>query len=272
MKDFYSLDEISKQLRALSPPEGKIVLMHSSLRSVGSVEGGAEGLLDVLVRHFTKDGGLFCVPTHTWHNLEKDITLDLRSHDHCLGAMSKIAICDGRGVRSLNPTHSMVVFGDRARALEFIKDDLDVETPTDPKSCYGKIIDFGGQILLVGVNHQKNTVLHTVDEMLSVPNRMENEFTTVSVLDDSGVRYDRKIRLFYTDYTDDISYRFYKYETAFRYHRCIVDGFIGNAPTQLCDALRMKRVIELIYQNSGNSDPLFGEDAIPQKMYCSSLK
>lgn len=272
MKDFYRLDEISKQLETMYRPEGKIVLMHSSLRSIGSVEGGAEGLLDILIQHFTQNGGLFCVPTHTWHNLEKDITLDYKSPDHCLGAFSKVAILDGRGIRSLNPTHSMVVFGDQARALDFVKDELEVETPTEPKSCYGKIINSGGLILLVGVNHQKNTVLHTVDEMLSVPNRMGDQWVSVSVLDNFGKRHDRKIRLFYTNYTDDISYRFFKYETAFRYHHCINDGFVGNAPSQLCDAMKMKQVVELIYRNSKNVDPLFGEDAIPHEWYCSPLK
>jgi len=272
MNDYYRLDEILKQLAALNAPRGKVVLMHSSLRAVGSVEGGAEGLLDVLIQHFTQNGGLFCIPTHTWHNLACDVTLDAKSDEHCLGVMSKIAIRDGRGVRSLNPTHSMVVFGDRDRALDFIKDELNVETPTAPKSCYGKIIESGGYVLLAGVNHQKNTVLHTVDEMLSVPNRMEDKWTPVSVLDDSGMRYDRKIRLFYTDYTDDISYRFFKYETAFRYHGCITDGFLGNAPAQFCNALKMKQVIEMIYRNSNNVDPLYGEDSIPQKWYCSPLK
>lgn len=272
MKDFYRLDDIVKQLETLNVPEGKITLMHSSLRSVGSVEDGAAGLLDVLIRFFTKNGGLFCVPTHTWHNLKNDVTLDVKSEDHCLGEMSKIAIRDGRGIRSLNPTHSMVVFGDRYLALDFVKDELNVETPTAPKSCYGKIIESGGSVLLVGVNHQKNTVLHTVDEMLSIPNRMEDEWTPVSVINASGERFDRRIRLFYTDYTDDISYRFYKYETAFRYHGCITDGFIGNAPVQLCNAWEMKRVVELIYKNSNNIDPLYGEDSIPQKWYCMSME
>ena len=43
-----------------------------------------------------------------------------------------------------------------------------------------------------------------------------------------------------TDYIDDVSLRFVKYETPFRYHGCIIDGFIGNAPTQLCDARKIK--------------------------------
>lgn len=271
MNESYTKEDILRQLAEMNAPLGGIVLMHSSLRSVGTVEGGAKTLLDAMIEYFTGNGGLFCVPAHTWHNLDKEITLNVKDPDNCLGAFSTVAIEDGRGVRSKNPTHSMVVFGDRARALEFIKDDLNVETPTDPRSCYGKIINEGGHILLVGVAHNKNTILHTVDEMLSLPNRMDNEFVPVSVLTETGEKCDRKIRLFFTDYTDDISYRFPKYETAFRYHGCIVDGFVGNAPTQLCDAALMKKTVELIYRNSKGEDPLKDEEAIPQKWYCCPL-
>ena len=64
------------------------------------------------------------------------------------------------------------------------------------------------------------------------------------------------------------SLRFTKFDTAFRYHNCITDGFIGNAPTQLCDAKKMKETVELIYKNSGGEDPLSNELPIPQKWYC----
>ena len=83
----------------------------------------------------------------------------------------------------------------------------------------------------------------------------------------SGELIERDILEFKTDYIDDVSLRFVKYETPFRYHRCIVDGFIGNAPTQLCDARKMKKTIELIYKNSDGIDVLSDEKPIPQKYY-----
>ena len=73
--------------------------------------------------------------------------------------------------------------------------------------------------------------------------------------------------MFDCDFTDDISERFPKYEQAFRYHRCITDGFVGNAPAQLCDARGMKRVIELIYAKAGGTDPLADERPIAPVLY-----
>lgn len=88
----YTKKEILEQLKAMGAPRDTVVLMHTSLRAVGAVEGGAEALLDALIEYFTAEGGLFCVPTHTWHNLGKEITLDMASDDTCLGAFSGVAI------------------------------------------------------------------------------------------------------------------------------------------------------------------------------------
>jgi hypothetical protein len=125
-----------------------------------------------MIEYFTAEGGLFCVPTHTWSNPgDGKFTLDLTIPSSRLGTFPSVAAADPRGVRSVNPTHSMMVFGDRAAAEEFVKDDPFVLTSTSPKSCYGKIIDQGGHILLVGVAHNRNTILHCVGEMLDLPNR-----------------------------------------------------------------------------------------------------
>lgn len=265
----YTKDDIIRQLDALHIPRGVPVLMHTSLRAIGPVEGGGEALLDTLIEYFTEDGGLLCIPAHTWDNLGKEITLNVNNDDQCLGTFSGLAIRDRRGVRSENPTHSMVVFGDRERAESFVRDELWVSTPTAPSSCYGKLYDMGGVVLLAGVAHNKNTFLHTVDEMLNIPNRMDNKPVPVTVRRQNGQVVSSELCLFYTDYTEDISYRFVKYETAFRYHRCITDGYLGSAPVQLCDTRRMKQTVELIYQNSGGVDPLADEEAIPQKWYCT---
>ncbi len=253
--------DILRQLNNFNHPKGTPVLIHTALRLTG-VEGKL--LLDALIEHFTKDGGLLCIPTHTWHNLKKDIVLDTESDDSCLGILSRIAIRDKRGIRSKNPTHSMVVFGNRQKAQEFIKDEEFVKTPTAPESCYGKLYSEGGYVLLIGVAHDKNTYLHAVDEILGTPNRMEDKFFKVKIKSDTVT--ERDFKLFYCDYTDDISWRFTKFETAFRYHRAIQDGFVGNAPSQLCDAKIMKDVIEKLYKNS-DCDPLSLNGPIPQKWY-----
>lgn len=267
-KTVFTKTDILNQLQVMGAPTDSVVLMHSSLRAIGNVEGGAEALLDTLIEYFTRDGGLFCIPTHTWRNMDKDITLDMTSDDNCLGALSGIAIRDGRGIRSENPTHSMVVFGDRDRALDFISNEPFVTFGTSADSCYGKLCDMGGKILLVGVAQNRNTYIHAVEDMLSMPNRVSAESRSVAVKRLSGEIVRRDVFVHLTDYTSDVSLRYVKYETPFRYHGCITDGFIGNAPTQLCDARKIKETIELICKNS-DEDVLRTEWPIPQNLYCN---
>jgi len=264
----FAKEDLFRQLEQLGAPRDSVVLVHSALRLVGPVEGDGEGFLDALVDYFTGEGGLLCIPTHTWHNLDKEITLDMTSEDTCLGALAALAIRDGRGIRSESPTHSVVVFGDREKALELIKEEPFARTPTAPETCYGKLYEMGGYVLLVGVSHNRNTYLHAVDEMLKIPNRMEDRTIPMTVRRADGSVIKRQISLFYTDYTEDISWRFPKYEIPFRYHGCIKDGWLGRAPVQLCDARKMQETVARIYQNSKGEDPLYGEEPIPPKWYC----
>lgn len=270
MKDFskiYTKQEIKDQLAKMNLPQDKPVLVHSSLRLVGNVEGGAEGLLDAMIEYCTAKGGLLCIPAHTWSNLSKEITLDMSDPNTSLGAFSSVAVRDKRGLRSANPTHSMVVFGDKSKAEEFVADELKVVSGTDPISCYGKIYREGGYILLVGVAHNRNTYLHCVEEMIGMENRLAKEASDVTVKLVSGELVKSKIKPHRTDFTNDVSLRFVKYETAFRYYGAITDGFVGNAPTQACDARIMKDVMEIIYKNSNGEDPLVSEKSIPQTLY-----
>ena len=266
----YTKQDILAQLTAMGAPQGSIVLMHSSLRLIGPVEGGAKGLLDALLAYFTANGGLFCVPTHTWANLShpERHTLDLSDPHTCLGAFSDLAAADGRGIRTENPTHSMVVFGDPRRAADFIREEPFVTSGTAPNSCYGKLYEQGGFVLLVGVAHNKNTYLHCVEELLEMPNRLSPQPKPVTVRRPDGSVIHRAVHSHHTDFTGDISQRFPKYETAFRYHGAITDGFVGRAPTQLCHARRMKEVMERILLRAEGVDPLIDERAIPPKWYC----
>ena len=261
----YKKEDFLLQLSAMGLPRGGVVLVHSSLRLVGNIEGGGEALLDALIEYCTADGGLLCVPTHTWGFLRRDITLDMTARETCLGAFSSIALSDSRGIRSENPTHSMVVFGERAS--EFVRDELFVSSGTSPESCYGKIFREGGHILLVGVAHCRNTYLHCAEEMIGMPNRLSPEPRDVIVRLASGECVTRRVYTHRTDYTSDVSLRFTKYETPFRYHGAIRDGFIGNAPAQVCDARIMKDVLELIFKNSGGADPLVDEKPISPLLY-----
>ncbi len=274
MKQFqktYTKADLLCQLTDLHIPRDRVVMVHSALRLIGNVEGGAQTILDALIEYFTGDDGLLCIPTHTWMNLGvKDIALDMNDPTTCTGALADLAAADHRGIRTENPTHSVVVFGDREKVQKYIASETLVDSGTAPETCCGKLFDHGGYVLLIGVSQTSNTFLHTVEERLGVPDRLTDKKYTVKLKRKNGEIVERKMRLHYTSYHPDICLRFQKYDTPFRYYGAITDGFFGNAPVQACDAVIMKSVMELIWKNNGEKDPLLEEHPFPPALYCDT--
>ena len=97
----YTKNDILAQLRALCVPQDRPVMLHTSLRLVGEVEGGGEGLLDALITHVSAKGGLLCVAAHTWNNLGKSerYTLDLQKK----GKQPRRVCEDRAGARGRHP-------------------------------------------------------------------------------------------------------------------------------------------------------------------------
>lgn len=263
----YTKSEIKVQLAYMGAPKTDVVLIHSSLRAVGETEGRGEGLLEAFIEYFTEDGGLLCIPTHTWANVS-DLTkptLDMTSSKTCIGTLPDIAAAHPMAKRSLHPTHSMAVFGRGAE--EFIVDEVMCETPAPPFGCYGKIYDRGGKILLVGVGHNRNTYLHGVEEMLGVQNRLSPEPLSMTLLHRDGTLESRLSHCHHAEGIGDVSKKYPKYEPAFRHYGHIIDGYVGNAPTQLCDARGMKEVLELIYKRSEGRELMMDDSPIDPSLY-----
>ena len=263
----YTKNEIKAQLAAMGAPRDSVVLIHSSLRAVGETEGRGEGLLQAFIEYFTAEGGLLCIPTHTWVNVDAvdKPTLDMTSAQTCIGTLPNIAAAHPMGHRSLHPTHSMAVFGNGAS--EFIADETRCQTPAPPFGCYGKIYEQGGKILLVGVGHNRNTYLHGVEEMLNVPNRLSSELKPMTVLHKDGTLETRMAHNHCAEGIGDVSQRYPKYEPAFRFYGHITDGFVGDAAAQLCDARGMKDVLELIYDRSRGAELMLDFEPLDESLY-----
>ena len=259
-------NDIIAQLEAMGVPTDLPVLCHTSLRAVGEVEGRGEGFLDALISHVTKDGGILLIPTHTWANLGKDcVTLDMNSPETCIGTLPSIAAVDPRAHRSLHPTHSMSAFGEGAE--EYIADECTVDTSTSPKGCYGRLCERGGSVLLIGVGHNRNTYLHSVEELMDVPNRLSAEPANTTIRLRDGNVINRPLRFHSAKGIPDVSANYPKYEPAFRHHGCIRDGLLGNAKTQLCDAVKMRDVLMLIRERSGGKELLADNSPLDEALW-----
>lgn len=262
---------LKKQLEQLCVPENSIVMLHSSLRAVGETEGRGEGLLEVLIEHFTRGKGLLCFPTHTWgiKEDEQHVKLDLTKNETCVGMLTMLAAAHPDSVRSLHPTHSVAVFGDKKRAAEYISHDAFATSSTDPLACYGKLLSEDGYVMLVGVGHNKNTYIHSVEEMLNVPNRLTKDLVKTNIRLQDGTVVERSLHCHSAEGIGDVSRFYVKYEPAFRRYGAIKDGMLGNAKVQLCSARIMKEVVELIRKRSGGAELLSDNAPLDKALYAA---
>ncbi len=250
-------------LKGLEPYKfavGKPVIVHSSIKAIGRVES-AEWLLDILIEFFTKNGGLLCVPTHTWAS---DV-YDMREHYSNLGLLPCTAAAHPDAVRTDHPTHSMAVFGERAK--EFANGDGDTDTPASPNGCLGKLYDMGGYVLLLGVNNNKNTFIHFVEEKLKVKNRLTDYKVERTVILQDGTVVKKHLYWFDDSVCDDVSANFFKFEPAFYHHGIVTDSQIGGAKTQLLAARDIFSVIEDIYNKSGGKELLADSKPLFEELY-----
>jgi len=254
---------ILEQLEQFRHIQGRIVTVHTSLKAVGEIEGGGETLLSALIEFFTQNGGLLCVPTHTWGS--EDV-YDLRTNYSCIGVLPRLAAGHSDAVRAMHPTHSMAVFGDKKKAEWFVADEENADTPTNPKGCYGKLYDEDGYVLLIGVGQNKNTYLHCVEEMLKTPNRYTDHKVERKIIHKDG-REEKRFLYWFNGVIPDVSAYFPKFEKPFRHYGCIEDGCIGNAKVQMCNARKMYEVVEKIYKNNSFGELLDNDSPIDEKLY-----
>lgn len=269
MPHIFSKEEIFSQLRSLGVPTDKPVTVHSSLKAIGEVEGRGEGFLEMLIEYVTLNGGLLCIPTHTWHRCgdSGQITLDVCSDDVCIGTLPRIASIHKNVHRTLNPTHSLAVFGSDEKAAAFAALDDSLVSSSDPNGCLGSFIGQNGYILLIGVGQEKNTFLHVVEEMNNVSNRLSQEPYPATVRLANGSIIEKPIKLIAPRGIGDVSRNYPKLESAFRLGGAIEYGKIGFADAQLCNAQKMAEIFSGIIRKADGKE-LFADDApLPEELY-----
>ena len=159
----YTRLELQNQLKEMDLYPTDTVLVHSSMKSMGEVEGGADTVLDALMEYFSV--GLLLLPTHTWAQMGEEYReFDPVQEDACVGILPNLFRKRPGVCRSLHPTHSMAAYG--AGAAEYIAGEEACNTPCTPGGCYDRLKDINGRILLVGVTHARNTYIHSVEEVL----------------------------------------------------------------------------------------------------------
>ncbi len=141
------------------------LLMHSSLHSLGRVDGGAETLIDALLEVLGEEGTLM-VPTFNY-NLELEV-FDPAMVRSQTGLITETLRKRPDAIRSLHPNYSVAAIGRDAE--ELTREHWKAEA-TGVGSPIDRIARSGGSILLLGVKHDTDSSMHVGEAYAEVPYR-----------------------------------------------------------------------------------------------------
>ena len=147
--------------------KGDVVLMHSALSSIGYVEGGAETVVDAVLEAVGPEG------TYAVSTMNGTHPFDPENAPSTVGIISEKHRLRPNSIRSLRPVHSINAIG--ARAEELTKDHDKCATNCGEGSPYLKLRDMGGKIILLGVDMNRNTTLHAIEDLMDSVYLIERE-------------------------------------------------------------------------------------------------
>lgn len=158
---------IKEDLQKAGIKKGDSLLIHSSFKSLGMVDGGIGTLVDALCS-VLGDTGTLVAPSFTYSSVTaKSPVFDHENMPCCVGAVSEFIRNMEHSKRSINPTHSCVVIG--AKCDEYVKGHQNDNTPVGVNSPIYKLYKDGGKILMLGCTLHSNSSVHGIEEHFPVP-------------------------------------------------------------------------------------------------------
>ena len=134
---------------------GDTVLVHTSYKSLGGVEGGAETVVDAFVE-LTGEDGTVLFPAFNFQSWTEDHYFDILETPSKMGAITEVARLKPDAKRTPHPIYSFSALG--ARADEFSKTD-DVEA-YGKNSAFALFHKLNGKIVSIGLDFNSTFSMH----------------------------------------------------------------------------------------------------------------
>ena len=179
---FQSIETLKQQLHTLGIQSGDSIMVHSSIKSMGWIAGGAKAVIDALMETITPQGTIVMAaqsaensePSYwmlppvpaDWHEPIRQHMPAYDPHLTPLRGMGKIAECFHRHpktIRSYHPVHSFMAWGKQAKAW---MTEHPLEDSFGMGSPLGALVSENVKILLIGVGYDSCTALHLSEALI----------------------------------------------------------------------------------------------------------
>jgi aminoglycoside 3-N-acetyltransferase len=167
-----SAEDVAAGLRSVGVTPGDTVLFHSSLSSMGQVEGGAATVIEGFLLALGPEGTV-AVPTLVQRKDERSFeTWDIEQSPSNVGRITETLRLWPGALRSDHPTHAVAALG--ARAAELTRDHTRAhgrpcpwgDGAFAPGSPWDKLRQWNGGLLFIGVDFHVNTTMHLIQSLV----------------------------------------------------------------------------------------------------------
>lgn len=176
-------EKMAEDFKKLGIKDGDLILMHSSLSSLGYVEGGADTVIDTMLSVI--GSGTLLVPALTYDYVTEDNPIfSIKDTPSCVGKISEVFRTREGVKRSMHPTHSVCGIGKYAE--EILSKHIDTATPAGENSPFALLPKYGGKVLMLGCSLKKNTSFHAIEELVRPDYLMKKEQMCYTLVDENG--------------------------------------------------------------------------------------
>lgn len=254
----YNKQDLISDLQTMGIKPDDAVMVHSSMKAIGAVDGGANTVIDAFQEYLSQ--GLFMAPAHTWAQMSTEYNIfDPTCEPACVGIIPNILLKRANAFRSLHPTHSIVASGVGAEG--YVQGEEFATTPCPPNGCWDRLRKIHAKILLIGVTHARNTFIHSIEEVLDVPERFTTEPTHFKIKMPDGSMRDVSMYRHYNSKMAHISESFDKLSEAYFESGAAKKVTFGDAECILCDAEKLFNITQKVLSHEINC--LIDKESIP---------
>ena len=231
-------------LKRIGVRKGMDLLVHSSLKRTGPVQGGPEAIIDGLLEAIGPRGTLL-MPTISGSVTPTQPVFHVEHTPSSVGYLTNVFRQRKGALRSLHPVHSVAAMGPKAKF--YTQGHLAVNTPWSPGSPYGKLMRNNGWILFLGVNLNVNSCFHALEIEALIPGIHTEEADTLFVIDYDGVLHEKEHHW----HCREAQFFIDMEHILFKSH-ALTYGQIGAGISRLVNAAAMRQtVLPLIKKNPG---------------------
>ena len=167
-----TLESLTNAFRNLGVQAGDVLLVHSSYKSLGEVDGGPQTVIDALLAALGPEGTLI-MPTFNF-DFNKGKPWDMRSTPSQMGILTEFVRKDPRAKRVFHPIYSFAIIGKYAESLGSLR----YKSSYERGSVFGKLRDLDGKIMVIGLSYTRSmTFFHHIEQMEGVDYRFLKQFT-----------------------------------------------------------------------------------------------